>query len=37
MFSLIVSVFVFSETVSRREWQGLAILAGSILLLVLVS
>lgn len=37
IFSLIVSVFVFSETVSRREWQGLAILAGSILLLVLVS
>ncbi len=37
IFSLIVSVFVFSEPVSRREWQGLALLAGSILLLVLLT
>ena len=37
IFSLIVSVFVFSETVSRREWQGLALLSASILLLVLLS
>jgi drug/metabolite transporter (DMT)-like permease len=37
IFSLIVSVFVFSESVSRREWQGLALLAGSILVLVLLT
>lgn len=37
IFSLAVSVFVFSETVSRRERQGLALLAGSILLLVLLA
>ena len=37
IFSLIVSVYVFSETVSRREWQGLALLAGSILVLVFVT
>ena len=37
IFSLLVSVFVFSETVSRREWQGLILLAASILLLVLLT
>ena len=37
IFSLLVSVLVFSETVSRREWQGLIVLAGSILLLLLLS
>lgn len=37
VFSLFVSVFVFSESVSRREWQGLALLAASILLLVLLT
>ncbi len=37
VFSLLVSVFVFSETISRREWQGLALLTGSILLLVLLA
>ena len=37
IFSLLVSVLVFSETVSRREWQGLIVLAGSMLLLLLLS
>lgn len=37
IFSLIVSVFVFSESVSRREWQGLALLAASIVVLVLLT
>lgn len=37
IFGLAVSVFVFSERVSRREWQGLILLAGSIVLLVLLA
>ena len=37
IFSLLVSVFVFSETVSRREWQGLIVLTAAILLLVLLA
>lgn len=37
IFSLMAGAFVFSERVSLREWQGLALLTGSILMLVLVT
>ena len=37
VLSLLASVFFFGETVSRREWQGLALLAASIVMLVLVT
>jgi len=37
LFSLIVGAFVFGETVTRREWHGLLLLTGSIVLLVLVT
>jgi drug/metabolite transporter (DMT)-like permease len=37
IFALAASVFVFGETITRREWQGLAVLTFSILLLVLVT
>ncbi|MCO4842085.1 MAG: EamA family transporter [Yoonia sp.] len=36
LFSVIVGAFVFGEKISRREWQGLLLLTGSIVLLVLV-
>jgi hypothetical protein len=28
---------VFGERISRREWQGMALLGGSVLLLILAS
>ncbi|WP_341368718.1 DMT family transporter [Yoonia sp. BS5-3] len=37
LFSLIIGAFVFGERVSAREWQGLGLLTGSIVLLVLVT
>jgi drug/metabolite transporter (DMT)-like permease len=37
LFSLMIGAFVFGETISRREWQGLAFLTGSIVLLVAVT
>ena len=37
LFSLMVGAFVFGEKVSPREWQGLLLLTGSIVLLVLVA
>jgi len=37
LFSLMVGAFVFGETISRREWQGLVFLTGSIVLLVAVT
>lgn len=37
VFSLLASVLFFHETVSRREYSGIALLALSILLLVLVA
>ena len=36
-FSLMAGAWLFSETVSKREWQGLSLLTGSILMLVLVT
>ncbi len=36
LFSLMIGAFVFGETVTRREWQGLLLLVASILLLVMV-
>tara|TARA_R110002110_G_scaffold75145_2_gene198667 strand:- start:510 stop:1412 length:903 start_codon:yes stop_codon:yes gene_type:complete len=36
LFSVLVGAFVFGERTSRREWQGLLLLTGSIILLVLV-
>ena len=36
-FSLVVGWLVFGETISRREWQGMTLLAGSVLLLILVA
>lgn len=37
LLSLLASVFFFGERISRREWQGLALLAVSIIMLVLVT
>lgn len=37
VFSILATVFVFREAVSRREVLGITLLAGSILLLVLVA
>ena len=37
IFALAASVFVFGEKISGREWQGLAVLTFSILLLVLAT
>ncbi len=37
LFSIAIGAFVFSETITRREWQGLTLLTISILLLVLVA
>ncbi len=37
LFSLLVGAFIFGEKVSPREWQGLLMLTGSIVLLVLVA
>lgn len=37
LFSLLIGAFVFGEKVSAREWQGLLLLTGSIVLLVLVT
>lgn len=37
VFSILATVFVFREAVSRREILGIALLAGSILLLVMVT
>ena len=36
-FSLVVGWLVFGERISRREWQGMALLGGSVLLLILAS
>lgn len=37
LFSIVIGAFVFGETITRREWQGLALLSVSILLLVLFA
>ncbi len=37
LFSLIIGAFVFGEKVTAREWQGLLLLTGSIVMLVLVT
>lgn len=37
VFSLIVGALIFGERISLREWQGLALLTGSIGLLVLLA
>ncbi len=37
LFSLMIGAFVFGEKVSAREWQGLALLTASIIILVLVT
>ncbi len=37
LFSLLVGAFIFGEKVSPREWQGLLLLTGSIVLLVLAG
>ena len=37
LFSIAIGAFVFGETITRREWQGLLLLTASILLLVLVA
>ncbi|MEJ6401282.1 DMT family transporter [Yoonia sp. 2307UL14-13] len=37
LFSLIIGALVFGEKVTAREWQGLLLLTGSIVLLVLVA
>jgi drug/metabolite transporter (DMT)-like permease len=37
LFSIAIGAFVFGERISTREWQGLALLTGSIILLVLVT
>jgi drug/metabolite transporter (DMT)-like permease len=37
LFSLMIGAFVFGEKVSAREWQGLSLLTGSIVILVLVA
>lgn len=37
LFSLLVGAFIFGEKVSLREWQGLLLLTGSIVVLVLVT
>ncbi len=37
LFSLIIGALVFREKVSPREWQGLVLLTGSVVLLVLVT
>lgn len=36
VFSVLASVLIFRETISRREWVGMAVLLGSIVMLVLV-
>lgn len=37
LFSIIIGAFVFGESITRREWQGLILLSLSILLLVLFA
>jgi drug/metabolite transporter (DMT)-like permease len=37
VLSLLASMLVFGERISRREWQGLALLAVSLVLLVLIA
>jgi len=37
VLSLLASVLVFGETIGRREWQGLLLIAVSVILLVVVS
>jgi drug/metabolite transporter (DMT)-like permease len=37
VFALVASVLVFGERIGRREAQGVAVLTGSILLLVLAT
>ena len=37
LFSLMIGTFVFGEKISAREWQGLSLLTGSIVILVLVA
>lgn len=37
LFSLMVGAFVFGEKVTLREWQGLLLLTGSIVVLILVA
>jgi len=36
-FSLVVGWLVFGERITRREWQGMALLGGSVLLLILAA
>ena len=36
LFSLVIGAFVFGEKVTAREWQGLVLLTGSIVMLVLL-
>jgi drug/metabolite transporter (DMT)-like permease len=36
-FSLVIGWLVFGEKISRREWQGMIFLAGSVLLLILAA
>ncbi|MCK0121689.1 DMT family transporter [Loktanella sp. F6476L] len=37
LFSIAIGALVFGERISRREWQGLILLTGSIVMLVLVA
>ncbi len=37
IFALAASVFIFGERITTREWQGLAVLTFSVLLLVMVT
>ena len=37
LFSLIIGAVVFGEKVTAREWQGLSLLTGSIVLLILTT
>lgn len=37
VFSLLATVLVFGERIGRREWQGLALIAASVLMLVFVT
>ena len=37
LFSLVITMFIFRERISPREWQGGAILTASILMLILYA